>query len=191
MAGRSVERASQLAAALGHGARGRQIDVDDAVSIEAALDEVNLVVRCIDQREPHLIRAAIARGLAYTDITPHLVQRRPTEGIQDDATRSGARILLEAGLAPGISSMFARLGADRVGEVQGVASNVLLSVGDVFGPASRSYMMEELALRYTVQVGGRRQAAHAFSKPARVMFPPPLGRRTTYLFPFSKQVFLP
>jgi saccharopine dehydrogenase (NAD+, L-lysine-forming) len=113
VAGRSVERATQLAAVLGHGMRGRQVDVDDPVSIEAALDGVGLVVSCIDQREPHVLRAALAHGLAYTDITPHLMQRRPTEAMKHDATGSGARIVLGAGLAPGISSMFARLGASH------------------------------------------------------------------------------
>jgi saccharopine dehydrogenase (NAD+, L-lysine forming) len=189
VAGRSMARATEFAALLGHGARGRQIDVDDPASIETALDGISLVVSCIDQREPYLLRAAIAHGLAYTDITPHLMQRRPTAGMRADANHSGARIVLGAGLAPGISNMFARLGADRVGEVVRVESNVLLSVGDVFGQASRSYILEELALPYTVQIERRRQAARAFGGKAHVIFPPPLGRRAAYLFPFSDQVF--
>ena len=191
VAGRRVERATQLAAVLGHGVHGRQIDVHDPASVEAALDGVSLVVSCIDQAEPHLLQAAIAHGLAYTDLTPHLMQRRPTEAMKSDATHSGARILLGAGLAPGISSMFARLGADRVGEVMRVESNVLLSIGDVFGPASRSYIMDEIALPYTVMINGHQQSARPFSRAAGVTFPPPLGRRTAYLFPFSDQVFFP
>jgi saccharopine dehydrogenase (NAD+, L-lysine forming) len=191
VAGRNRDRANDLATALGHGARGRLIDVDNPASIEAALERVSLVVSCIDQREPHLLRAAIAHGLAYTDITPHLVQRQPTEAMKIDAARAGARIVLGAGLAPGISSMFARLGADRVGDVGRVETNVLLSIGDVFGPASRSYMMDEIVLPYTIQVNGGQQSARAFGTSARVTFPPPLGRRTAYLFPFSDQVFFP
>jgi saccharopine dehydrogenase (NAD+, L-lysine-forming) len=191
VAGRSVGHATQLAAVLGHGTRGRQIDVDDPVSIEAALGGVSLVVSCIDQREPHLLHAAIARGLAYTDITPHLMQRRPTEAMKIDATRSGARILLGAGLALGISSMFARVGANRVGAVDRIESSVLLSIGDVFGPASRGYIMEEIALPYTVQIDGRQRAARAFIGATHVTFPPPLGRRTAYRFPFSDQVSFP
>jgi saccharopine dehydrogenase (NAD+, L-lysine forming) len=189
VAGRRVDRATQFAAILGHGVRGRQIDVNDLVSVEAALDGVSLVVSCIDQSEPHLLHAAIAHGLAYTDITPHLMQRRPTEAMKSSAAHNRARILLGAGLAPGISSMFARLGADRVGEVVRVESNVLLSIGDVFGPASRSYIMDEIALPYTVVMNGHMQATRPFSAAARVTFPPPLGRRMTYLFPFSDQVF--
>jgi saccharopine dehydrogenase-like NADP-dependent oxidoreductase len=191
VAGRSGERATAFAATLGYGARGRPIDVADSVSIEAALDGVSLVVSCIDQREPHLLRAAIAHGLAYTDITPHLMQRRPTEAMQIDAAHTGARILLGAGLAPGISSMFARLGANQVGDVDRIESSVLLSIGDVFGPASRSYILDEIILPYTVLVRGQRRAARAFGGATHVTFPPPLGRRTAYLFPFSDQVGFP
>jgi saccharopine dehydrogenase (NAD+, L-lysine forming) len=37
VAGRSAEKAEQLAAELGHGMRGRRIDVGDPASVEAAL----------------------------------------------------------------------------------------------------------------------------------------------------------
>ncbi len=191
VAGRSLEKATQLAAELDHGVRARQADVDAPASIEAALEGVGVVVSCIDQSGPHLLSAAIAHGLAYTDITPHLMQRRPTQAMKAEAARSGARILLGAGLAPGISNMLARLGAERVGTVQSVVSNILLSIGDAYGPASRSYIMEEIALPYTILLHGRQQPARAFVGAARVPFPSPIGWRTAYLFPFSDQVSFP
>ncbi|HEX5849089.1 MAG TPA: saccharopine dehydrogenase NADP-binding domain-containing protein [Rubrobacter sp.] len=191
VAGRSAEKATRLAGELGHGARARRVDVGDPDSVEAALGGVGLVVSCIDQPEPHLLRAAIARGLAYTDIAPHLMTRRPTEAMKAEATRTGARIVLGSGLAPGISSLLARLGADRVGVVESVESNVLLSVGDAYGPASRAYLLEEISLSYAVRFKGRETSARSFGGHARVTFPPPFGRRTAYLFPFSDQVFFP
>ena len=191
VAGRSDERAARLAAELGHGVRARRVDVGDPDSVEVALEGVGLVVSCIDQPEPHLLRAAIARGLAYTDIAPHLMTRRPTEAMKDEATRSGARIVLGSGLAPGISSLLARLGANRVGAVEKVEVDVLLSVGDAYGPASRAYLLEEISLPYTVWTEGREVPARPFGGYARVTFPPPLGRREAYLFPFSDQVFFP
>ena len=112
VAGRSAEKAAQLAAELGHGVRGRRVDVGDLGSVEAALDSVCLVMSCIGQPEPHLLRAAIARGLAYTDIAPHLMTRRPTEAMRAEAVQTGARIVLGTGLAPGISSLLARLGEE-------------------------------------------------------------------------------
>jgi saccharopine dehydrogenase (NAD+, L-lysine forming) len=191
VAGRSAEKAVQLAVALGKGTRGRQIDVGDPDSVEAALEGVGVVMSCIDQPEPHLLRAAIGRGLAYTDIAPHLMTRRTTEAMKAEAAQSGARIVLGAGLAPGISSLLARMGADRVGAVESVESNVLLSAGDAYGPASRNYIMGEIARAYAVRIEGREVPMRPFSGSARVEFPPPLGERTAYPFPFSDQVFFP
>src|SRR5215207_5327645 len=191
VAGRSAERAAQFAAELMYGVRGRRVDVGEPLSVEAALEGVGVVMSCIDQPEPHLLRAAITRGLAYTDIAPHLITRRPTEPMKARAAQSGARIVLGAGLAPGISSLLARLGADRVGAVECIASNVLLSVGDAYGPASRAYLMEEITLAYETRIEGREVPVRPFSGSARVNFPPPLGKRTAYLFPFSDQVFFP
>jgi saccharopine dehydrogenase-like NADP-dependent oxidoreductase len=189
VAGRSAAKARQLAAEIGYGARGRRIDVGDPASVEAALEGVGVVMSCIDQPEPHLLRAAIARDLAYTDITPHLMTRRPTEAMKAEAARTGARIVLGAGLAPGIFSLLARMGADHVGAVEGVESNVLLSAGDTYERASRDYIMEEIALAYAVRIEGREVPMRPFSGSARVDFPPPLGERTAYPFPFSDQVF--
>lgn len=191
VAGRSAEKAAQLAAELGHGVRGRRVDVGDPNLVEAVLDGVGLVISCIDQPEPHLLRTAIRRGLAYTDIAPHLMTRRPTEIMKAEAVQSGARIVLGTGLAPGISSLLARLGADRVGTVKSVKSNVLLSVGDTYGPASRAYLLEEITLPYTVSIENREVPTRPFSASARVNFPPPLGERKSYLFPFSDQIFFP
>ena len=191
VAGWSAEKAAQLATELGHGVRGRRVDVGDLGSVEAAVDSVCLVMSCIDQPEPHLLRAAIARGLAYTDIAPHLMTRRPTEAMRAEAVQTGARIVLGTGLAPGISSLLARLGADRVGAVESIKSNVLLSVGDAYGPASREYLLEEMALSYAVRIEDRELPTRPFAASARVNFPPPLGERKSYLFPFSDQVFFP
>jgi saccharopine dehydrogenase (NAD+, L-lysine forming) len=117
--------------------------------------------------------------------------RRPTEAMKAEAAGTGARIVLGAGLAPGISSLLARMGADHVGAIESVESNVLLSAADTYGPASRKYIMEELVVTYAVRIEGREVPMHPFSGSARVDFPPPLGERTAYLFPFSDQVFFP
>src|SRR5829696_9525622 len=191
VAGRSAAKAWQLAAEIGCGVRGRGIDVGDPASVEAALDGVGVVMNCTGQPEPHLLRAAIARGLAYTDIAPHLMTRRPTEALKAEAARTGARIVLGAGLAPGISSLLARMGADRVGAVESVEVGVLLSVGDAYGPASRAYLLEEIAMPYAVRIEGGEMPTRPFAASARVNFPPPLGERRSYLFPFSDQVYFP
>jgi saccharopine dehydrogenase (NAD+, L-lysine-forming) len=191
VAGRNLEQAQALAISFDTGVRARCVDAHQPASIEAALDGVETVMSCIDQAEPYLLDAAIRRGLAYTDLTPHLMTRRPTDATRESAMRSGARIVLGAGLAPGISSVLARAAADRLdGPVERIESNVLLSVGDEYGSASRAYLLEEISRPYTVKLGGLEQRVLPFTGPKRVAFPP-LGHRAAYLFPFSDQVSYP
>jgi saccharopine dehydrogenase (NAD+, L-lysine forming) len=104
VAGRSGARANEAAARIGHGVRGRAVDVAVPSSIEAALDDVGVVVSCIDQPDRGLLHAAIERGLRYTDITPHLTELgrgAAYDQIDAAARKSGSRILLGTGLVPG------------------------------------------------------------------------------------------
>lgn len=190
--GRRLDRAGQLAVEIGNGVRARAVDVTQPGSIASALADVGTVVSCIDQPEPYLLNACIERGLGYTDITPHLMTRRPTDAMRDAAAQSGARIVLGAGLAPGISSMLARVAVDRLGgAIASVSCNVLLSIGDTFGEASRGYILQELAHPYPVFVDGVEHQVLPMSRSVLVQFPVPLGVRRAYLFPFSDQVFFP
>jgi saccharopine dehydrogenase (NAD+, L-lysine-forming) len=63
VAGRHLEQAKATAAAIGHGVRGRELDVTVEASIGAALEDVATVVSCIDQPRRNLLHAAIERGL--------------------------------------------------------------------------------------------------------------------------------
>jgi len=192
VAGRNLEQAQSLAISFATGMRARYVDVRQPESIEAALDGVETIVSCIDQAEPYLLEAAIQHGLAYTDLTPHLITRRPTDAMREAAVRSGARVVLGAGLAPGISSVLARAAADRLdGPVKRIETSVLLSIGDEYGSASRAYILDEISRPYRVTVDGDDRRALPFTRPTRVAFPAPLGRRAAYLFPFSDQVFYP
>lgn len=188
VAGRSLERARE-AAALAGGARALAIDVNDAASIERALGGVATVVCCVEQDEHRaLLRAAAAHGLAYTDLTASAIWRTAL-ALRGEAEASGARIVLGAGLVPGISSAMARAAADRVGPLESVQTALLLSVGDAVGPDSLSYLMRELTTPLVVTEGGRERTAACFSEPRAVDFPAPLGRRIARRAPFADQYF--
>jgi saccharopine dehydrogenase-like NADP-dependent oxidoreductase len=171
--------------------RARRIDIDDPASIEAALEDVRVVVACIRQREPHLLRAASRRGLAYTSIAPPQMSWSELEPLRADARRTGARIILGTGLEPGISSVLARVGADRLGKVDAVESALLLSIGDDYGDDSMAFILEEIASPYPVVVDGHTATAHAFTGSARVTFPTPIGVRRAYSMAFSDQLYYP
>lgn len=192
--GRNRERARAAAAAIGHGARGRVLDVAEPSSIAAALGDVAPVVSCIDQPQRRLLQATIERGLRYTDIAPHLTELgrgAAYERIDAAAQASGACVLLGAGLVPGISNVMVRAAADALGGADTIETSLLLSAHDATGPASFDYFLQELTMPFDVHVDDADQPARAFSRPRVVEFPAPLGARPAYLFPFSDQVLYP
>jgi saccharopine dehydrogenase-like NADP-dependent oxidoreductase len=194
VAGRHLEQAKATAAAIGHGVRGRELDVTVEASIAAALEDVATVISCIDQPRRELLHAAIERGLRYTDITPHLVEfgrGAEYEVIRGAARASGARVVLGTGIVPGISNVLVRAVADTLGGADVIETSLLLSASDASGPASFDYFVKELTMPFAVHVDGADRPAHAFSDPRVIEFPAPFGARSAYLFPFSDQVLYP
>jgi saccharopine dehydrogenase-like NADP-dependent oxidoreductase len=194
IAGRSFEQAERMASAIGHGVRPRTIDVSDASSVNDALVGASVAIGCIDQPGHLLLKSALARGLGYTDITPHLTELGRGAAYRDIDARaraSGARLILGSGIVPGISNVMVRALADSLGGADKIETALLLNAGDISGPASFDYFLQELAMTFDVHVDGRDQPRRALSAPRLTEFPPPIGNRRSYLFPFSDQVLYP
>lgn len=183
VAGRHPEQAS--------GVRARRIDVDDPNSIEPALEGVGVVVACVRQREPHLLRAAIAHGIGYTSIAPPWMPWPELEPLDVQAKGTGARIVLAAGLEPGITSVLVRSAADRLTQVDAVETALLLGLGDAYGADSMAFIFEEIGQPYAIIVDGQAQPVHAFERSQVVAFPEPVGRRRAYTMPFRDQLYYP
>jgi saccharopine dehydrogenase-like NADP-dependent oxidoreductase len=194
VAGRHLDRAEAFAAAIGHGVRACQVDVSVPSSIAQALTGVEVAVNCIDQPERGLLWAAIERGLAYTDITPHLTalgRGGAYQHVDAAASTAGARILLGAGLVPGISSVMVRALADAIGGADRIDTALLLNAGDLTGPGSFDYLLQELTMDFDLHVDGVDRLTRPYTSPRIVQYPVPPGPRNAYLFPFSDQVLYP
>jgi len=191
IAARDETKASALARQLGQGTRGRRLDLADAASIDAALAGVGTIMVCVSDHELHLLRAAISRGLAYTDIAPRLAFWKGAEEMNAEARRTGARVLLGAGLSPGISNMMARQLKDAIGAAERIETAILLSLRDEFGPDSLRHVLESVSQPFSVLEDGRSTSTLPFSRGVRVVFPEPVGSKTAYRFPWSDVVYYP
>lgn len=193
IAGRDVEKASRIASEIGFGVCPRHIDVADREVVEKAMEDVGTVLSCVAQpATPHLLLASVAQGCGYTDIAPKSLSRPPySDALKAEAVNNGARIILGAGLIPGISNIFARMGAEHVGPVVSVESACLLSLGDEYGTDSRGFIAEEVATKFKAMINGSQMLVRPFSRPKRIQFQHPVGELTAYCFPFSDQIFYP
>ncbi len=131
------------------------------------------------------------RGIAYTSIAPPWIPWPELEPLHVRAQQTGARIIAAAGLEPGISSVLARVAAERLGTVDTIETALLLGVGDAYGADSMVFLLAELAERYHVLVDGRSLPARAFGANKRVVFPEPIGERLAYTIPFRDQLYYP
>jgi len=166
VAGRNLARSHELAAAIGRGVRGRRIDIAVPSSIATALEDVAVIISCIDQPGRTLLWAAVERGLQYTDITPHLTELgrgAAYEKIDGAARASGARVVLGTGIVPGISNVMVRALADSLGGADEIETALLLDATDVSGPASFDYFLQELTMSFAIRVDGQDRPARALS----------------------------
>ena len=175
VAGRHLEQAKATAAAIGHGVRGRKLDVTVASSIAAALQGVAAVVSCIDQPGRGLLQAAIERGLRYTDITPHLTELGRGAGYEEigaAARRSGARLVLGTGIVPGISNVIVRAFAHTLGGADEIETSLLLNAARCQRPGIVRLFLKELTMPFAVHVDGKTVQRRAFSDAASGRVPP-------------------
>lgn len=191
IAGRDARKAEIACRAIGQGTRPHALDIYDARAVEGALVDVDTVMVCVAQRVPHLLRAAARSGLGYVDLSPRLAFGTGVEELGEAAQQSGARVLLGTGLSPGISNVMARQLAQTLGHVDAIQTSIYLSLGDSYGPDSMRHVFESVERPFVVLDQGRKRQLCAFAEAHRVDFPPPIGRRMAYSFPWSDVVYYP
>jgi saccharopine dehydrogenase-like NADP-dependent oxidoreductase len=179
--GRNPERTDELAKSIGHGVRA------------SALHDIAVVISCIDQPNRTLLWAAIERGLAYTDITPHLTELGRGAGFDkiDNAGRQrGARIVLGTGIVPGISNVMVRSLSDMLSGADEIETALVLDANDTKGPASLDYFVQELSMSFDTWLCGKDIPTHLSQPPSLWNFRRPLepNYRTFFLFPIRCSV---
>ena len=191
VAGRSEDKARQMASSLGSNAEWGRVDVNNAASVHAALDEVSGVVSCIDQEEPHLLKAALAKGLPYVDVTAGRDFIETGLALAGEAKRTGARVLLGSGLTPGLINVMAKVCSERAGGAHEIHTHGLFSAGDAYGMAALRFMLQMIPKPYVIREHGVPRTVWCFGEHKQVTFPAPAGKRRVYHFAYPDQFFYP
>ncbi|MDP6977191.1 MAG: SDR family NAD(P)-dependent oxidoreductase [Myxococcota bacterium] len=191
VAGRNEDKARTMAASLGDLAGWCRVDVDDADMVAAALDGVAAAIGCIDQRDCHLLRGAVERGLVYVDVTAGRQFIEAGLALMPEACSTGARVLLGAGLTPGLINVMARACADAVGAAREVHTHGLFSAGDVYGRAALRFMLAAIPEPYPITDNGASRLVRCYDASKKVDFSKSVGARRVWRFAYPDQFFYP
>jgi hypothetical protein len=161
LAGRSPQRGAALAESLG--AEVRRWDLADPEGFSAS---VRAVVSAVNDPDDRVLRAALAGGVPYVDIT------RWTTRLQRAATvaamaRPTAPILLSSGWMGGVTNLVAAALAAELGGVDRVEVAIRWDLADQAGADSVEFM-DRLGLDYEVVQEGRRRLVMPLSDTRRV-----------------------
>ncbi|MQA87441.1 MAG: hypothetical protein GEV03_23150 [Streptosporangiales bacterium] len=190
LAGRNRQAAERASGRLGRGTEPATVDATDRGSVMAVLEDATALVNVgVDQTEPVLLRAAISRGCGYLDIGADARAIANMLDLSPSARDNDVCALVGAGLDPGATNVLARFAADEAGGADRIDISLLLSVGDHFGPAAVDWTLSGLAGPVVVHRGGVRKVLSAYRGRRRIDFPPPVGRKLAYRFPFPEQAF--
>ena len=98
-----------------------RVDVDDPASLAAAVGDTDVVLNATYMRHNVPVTdAAIAAGVHLVDLGSYYPETLQQLDRHEAAERAGCRIVPGCGVAPGLTNILARLGADRLDTVQAI-----------------------------------------------------------------------
>jgi saccharopine dehydrogenase-like NADP-dependent oxidoreductase len=189
-AGRSFEKAKQFASTTYGKVLPLQMDADDSQSVDL-LEEVTLVVMCLDQENTRFVEKCFEHKIHYIDISAshNFLSKVRKLGNNERALQSTS--VLSVGLAPGLTNMLVKQSAKVLDEVHSADIFLMLGLGEQHGKAAIEWMVDNINVDFSVVEEGLKKQVKSFEDGKKTEFPGKLGRRMAYRFNFSDQHALP
>ncbi|XP_030522668.2 uncharacterized protein LOC115735529 [Rhodamnia argentea] len=109
--GRNREKGDSMVATLGNNSAFAQVDIDDMVSLERAMDDVDLVVHAAgpfqQAQNCNVLEAAISTKTAYVDVCDDIHYALHAKSFNDQAAAVNIPAITTGGIYPGVSNVMA------------------------------------------------------------------------------------
>ena len=186
-AGRDYEKADSFSKTTGGAVFPMKLDVTENHENSSLLEEVFLVVMCLDQKDTRFMETCIKRGIHYIDITASYKLLSDIEAKAGLAEQSGSTAVLSVGIAPGITNLLVKRCKQQFEVLEKVDIYLLLGLGDVHGKAAIEWTVDNINTTYYVVENGRPKEVRSFEDGKETIFSEKLGKRTAYRFDFTDQ----
>ncbi|WP_449600037.1 saccharopine dehydrogenase family protein [Paenibacillus sp. Marseille-Q9583] len=185
-AGRSLEKAERFSQSTHGRIKPLQLDINKTIPPHL-LDQVKLIIMCLDQTNTDFVKACFRSGTYYVDVSasgPFLSQ---IEALYEEAARHGSSAVLSVGLAPGITNLMALEAERLIEQTEDIEIGIMLGLGDSHGKAAIEWTVNSLGGKFEVMQKNRQVEVESFTDRKSYYFGDDLGSRYAYRFPFSDQ----
>lgn len=183
VAGRNLSKSERLAQRLNHKIISLQFDLSNP-SGYSILEDMDLVIMCVDQSGTEFVKQCISRGIHYIDITANQQLVEKIEALNGIAQKNKVCVILSVGLAPGITNLLAQYCTELLPDGKWINLFVLLGTGEEHGDAAYRWTFNNLHTTYKISNNGETSKIKSFTSPITTQL---LGKRKFYLFNFSDQ----
>ncbi len=186
------DAAAALLRRLGAPERVVRVDVDDPGSLAAALADTEVVLNATYMRHNVPVTdAAIAAGVHLVDLGSYYPETLQQLERHERAVAAGCRIVPGCGVAPGLTNILARHGADRLDTVRAIRLYSYITHPMWTSPGIVVTRFDASSGMSLVREGGRLVEQPSFSGEEEIVFPEPYGAQAVHLVPHPEPVTLP
>ena len=184
--------ATALLRRLGAPERVIEVDVEDPGSLAAALADTEVVLNATYMRHNVPVTdAAIAAGVHLVDLGSYYPETLQQLDRHPRAVEAGCRIVPGCGVAPGLTNILARLGADRLDTVEAVRIYSYITHPMWTSPGIVVTRFDASTGTSVVLEDGELVERPSFSDEETIVFPEPYGAQAVHLVPHPEPVTLP
>ncbi len=163
----------------------QKTDASRPSDLKKLLKDCDLLISSVpSEMNPKMLDAALALGVDYADFTIPLETIPRFDDIQKACEAAGITALTAMGSDPGISDVFAMIGASKLDTVHEIrikdADNAVAPDCDVFTLWCPRDMLEEITMNAAVYDSGEIRWLPPLSRSESYGFPDPIGSHTIY-----------
>ena len=179
IAGRNLDKAQSKADELSYGIKALAFDLSDFQD-ESILEDIKMVIVCLDSNHTKLVEACIRRGIVYLDISARYETLKQIEALESLARSCKSTVILSVGLAPGLTNLLAQQAYNKLLCTQSIDIFILLGLGEKHGKQAYRWTFNHIDHFYKV----RNIPIKSFTQPLKTELS---GLRNFYTFDFSDQ----
>lgn len=169
-----------------------RVDVEDPSSLAGALGETDVVLNATYMRHNVPVTdAAIAAGVHMVDLGSYYVETLQQLERHDAAERAGCRIVPGCGVAPGLTNVIARLGADQLDQVHSIRMYSYITHPMWTSPGIVVTRFDASSGTSVIYRDGQIIERPSFGDEERIVFPEPYGEQEVHLVPHPEAVTVP